>query len=264
MLEFLTELYGLGLQYSALNTARSALSCVLYQGRSTIGTDPLITRFMKGVFQTRPVKCKYKSVWDVNIVLSFIEKLGDNSGLSLKNLTLKLAMLVALTSAQRCQSVHNLNLENMNVIGEKYVFSLGQIKQTRPNAHSFFMELMPYRDNPSLCVVLTLKEYLARTEKFRNDEKSLFISYFKPHHKVGRDTISRWIKTVLQQCGISTFGSHSTRAASTSKALSSCVPIQEILKRAGWSSSKTSAKHYHLPSDDTSEDNFVKAVLKKT
>lgn len=123
---------------------------------------------------------------------------------------------------------------------------------------------MPYRDNPSLCVLLALKEYLARTEKLRNDEKSFFISYFKPHHKVGRDTISRWIKNLLQQCEISTFGSHSTRAASTSKALSSCVPIQEILKRAGPSLSKTCAKHYHLPIDDTSEDNFVKPVLKRT
>ena len=40
---------------------------------------------------------------------------------------------------------------------------------------------------------------------------------------------------------------HSTRAAATSKAKTASVPIQEILKTAGWSSSRCFDKFYDKP-----------------
>ena len=43
-------------------------------------------RFMKAVFQSRPTRCKYGKIGDVNIVLSFIENLGNNTDLCLKTL----------------------------------------------------------------------------------------------------------------------------------------------------------------------------------
>ena len=80
-----------------MNTARSALSCILYQDPSTTGTDLLLTRFINGVFQTRMVK---------SIIF---EKLRENSVLSLKFFTLELAMSVASTFVERSQLIHNLN-----------------------------------------------------------------------------------------------------------------------------------------------------------
>ena len=50
VLSFLTELYQTGSGYSCLNTARSALSSFLQLDNGlTIGTHPLIRRFLKGV-----------------------------------------------------------------------------------------------------------------------------------------------------------------------------------------------------------------------
>ena len=60
----------------------------------------------------------------------------------------------------------------------------------------------------------------------------LLLSYVKPHKNVTKDTISRWIKVILNSSG------------STSKAKSNAVPIDEILKKAGWSNVKTFAKFY--------------------
>ena len=55
VLEFLQELYARGLGYSCLNTARSALSSfIVLDGNVTVGNHPLVQRFLKGVFQTRP------------------------------------------------------------------------------------------------------------------------------------------------------------------------------------------------------------------
>ena len=66
---------------------------------------------------------------------------------------------------------------------------------------------------------------------------------------MSRDTISRWIKTVLELAGldISQFSAHSTRAASTSAAFSRDVPIDCVLSAAGWSSQSTFCKLYCRP-----------------
>lgn len=76
-----------------------------------------------------------------------------------------------------------------------------------------------------------------------------------------KGTISRWIKMILNRSGIDTkiFGSHSVRSASTSQAKSNVVPIDEILKKAGWSNVKTFAKLYDKK---IMKDGFAEGVLK--
>ena len=65
-----------------------------------------------------------------------------------------------------------------------------------------------------------LKEYLDRTANMRQDHHKLLVSYQKPHKSISKDTVARWLKQELKLAGIdtSTFGAHSTRAASTSAA----------------------------------------------
>ena len=76
VLEFLQELYARGLGYSCLNTARSALfSFIVLDGNVTVGNHPLVQRFLKGVFQTRPAFPRYTSTWDTSIVLSYLKTL---------------------------------------------------------------------------------------------------------------------------------------------------------------------------------------------
>ena len=81
------------------------------------------------------------------------------------------------------------------------------------------IELKPF-PNPRLCVVTTLREYLIRTKLLREPCSQLLLSYVKPYKPLSRDTISRWVKAVLQYSGIyvTIFKPHSTRSASTSKA----------------------------------------------
>ena len=65
-LEFLTFLYKQGLGYSAINTARSALSAVItLDSQRKFGEHPLVTRFLKGVFELKPSLPRYSGVWDV-------------------------------------------------------------------------------------------------------------------------------------------------------------------------------------------------------
>jgi hypothetical protein len=54
---------------------------------------------MKGIFALRPPKPCYVSASDVNAVLMYLRKLSPVKQLTLKDLTLKLTMLMALTQA---------------------------------------------------------------------------------------------------------------------------------------------------------------------
>ena len=78
-----------------------------------IGSHPLIIRYMKGIFTLKPPKPKYTAIWDVQPVLKYLRKLSTVKHLKLLDLTMKLAMLVALTNAARVQSLHFLTVEKI-------------------------------------------------------------------------------------------------------------------------------------------------------
>ena len=101
VLDFLTLLYQQGLTYSAINTARSALSSyITLENGTCVGKHPLVSRLMKGIFQEKPPRPKYTEIWDVSIVLLYLQSLSAVDRLSLKELTLKLLVLILLVSGQ--------------------------------------------------------------------------------------------------------------------------------------------------------------------
>ena len=122
-INFFGGLYDQGIGYSGLNTARSAMSSIIILPNNvSFGNHPTVCQFMKGVYEMRPVLPKYQEIWDVSIALEFLETMHPVEGLTLKNLTLKLTMLLALTSAQRCQTLQALPLDNMRLNEEECIF----------------------------------------------------------------------------------------------------------------------------------------------
>ena len=91
----------------------------------------------------------------------------------------------------------------------------------------------------------SFKEYLRRTKVFSDGHTQLLLSNLKPHLPISKDTLARWIRDVLHKAGVDThFGAHSTRSASTSAATSKGLPIDIVLKAAGWSSASTFTRFY--------------------
>ena len=250
-INFLSELYQEGLSYSSINTARSALSAVIsISGNMNFGNNAMVTRFMRGVFCSRPSLPRYSEIWDVSLVLNYIKKWQPLADIDLKTLTLKTVTLMALTSGQRCQTLHALDIDHMIVVPSYCNFEITQLlKTSKPNNHFGQLKFIAYTPDENLCVVTCLKEYLKRTEPLRLDCKSLLISYVKPHYKVSTNTISRWLKEVLKLSGIDTsiFTAHSFRSAASSAAKSLNVPIDKIMATAGWKSSQTFQKFYDKP-----------------
>ena len=177
-------------------------------------------------------------------------------------------MLMALTIAARVQTLHLLMLKNI-VFGENTVdvWLGGNIKQCRPMYNVQTIRFTAYDQDGRLCVLKTLKEYIKRTEELRtgseNVDGKLLISYIKPHRSNSKDTVARWLKTMLTRCGIDTkrFTEASVRLASTSMAKTQTMPIATIMAKAGWTREATFARHYnkHIISNT---DLFQEAVLR--
>ena len=121
---FLTTLFTSGLSYNSINLARSALASFVTLRESSIGSNPLISRFLKGVFTLRPPVPRYEEIWDVKPVLNYLRRLSPANSLSLKELTQKLVMLLALVSAQRSQTLHKLTIDNLQYKGSTAIFHI--------------------------------------------------------------------------------------------------------------------------------------------
>ena len=141
VLKFLTLLHESGFRYISINTARSVLSSLDRGSTCPAGNHPLICRFMRGVFISRPTQSRYTIVWDVKVVLDYFIQWKDNKELVLKELSLKTTTLVALVSAQRVQALHKLDLDCVTQENDRITFKFDLLTQSRPSVKSPIMEL---------------------------------------------------------------------------------------------------------------------------
>ena len=74
-----------------------------------------------------------------------------------------------------------------------------------------------YRENDKICVLTCMKEYLKMVANLRGNLTRLFVTTTNLYKIASQDTLTRWIKAMLQSAGIdmSVFTPHSTRSAST-------------------------------------------------
>ena len=222
---------------------------------SLIGSHPLVSRFMKGVFQSRPPCPRYLATWDVSVVLSHLRSLSPKEDLSFKDVTFKLTMLMALVCATRADTLHKLDLQFRVFKRDGVSFTIPQLTKTsNPKKPSLKLFFPAFPQDRRLCPVTYLKHYEGLTKEFRpvmsgNKPIPLFLSILSPHKPITSSTLSRWIKCILKDSGIdtSTFKGHSTRSAATSPARNKSVSVMDIMKVADWSNSNTFTKFYYKP-----------------
>ena len=250
MVNFLTHLFQNGLGYSAISTARSALGTFINIENIPLGQHPIISRLLKGIYTSRPAIPKTVVVWDCNIVLNYLKKLSPCRKLILPVLTWKLAVLTALLTGQRTQSLHLIDIRNISLSKSKLKIRYGDLlKQSRPGYQLPELTIKSYAPDIRLCLVWILHEYLNRVKPLRGNNYRLFLTTQPPFREASQQTISRWIKNMMVKAGLdmTIFTPHSTRSASTAKARSANIPLSSILKTAGWSRESTFANYYDKP-----------------
>lgn len=249
LLGFLEHLYyDCNLGYSAVNTARSAISTVLEMtSGEALGQNKLVVRFMKGVFNARPTQPKYMSTWNPDTLLSYLD--CDSKTLTLIQFSRKVATLITLLSAQRVATIAAIKLQDIREEGNGIVIlpsALG--KTSRPGFINSHIKFQVFPEKPHVCIVSQLKLYLERSASLRDTShynkttNNLFITTTKPYRNASKNTISNWIKETLHSAGIP-YTPHSIRSASTSRAQAN-MSVDDILKAAGWSEESTFRRFY--------------------
>ena len=99
-LRVLTECFHEGFQLNSIEEFRSTISAY----HDSIGGIPVrsnqrVSALLSGSFSNRLTQPKYTLIWNVKLVIEFLETLTYDSDFSLIDLKSRLTMLLALTSA---------------------------------------------------------------------------------------------------------------------------------------------------------------------
>jgi len=257
-LEFLTSLYKEGLQYRTINTIRSAVSTTHDHIEGVpIGKHPLVSRLFRGIHNLRPPQPRYVNTWEVDMVVEYPKSMGQNDSLTLKQLSQKLALLMALVEASRVSELQALDLRYCLYRPEGAVFRMPTLGKKRVvGAPPKEVMFGAFPQDSRLCVVKCLRQYEKTTVQYRKMEpgspQHLFPSYIKPHEPVSSQRIAHWLKDILGRAGVDTtiFKAHSVRGASSTAASEKGVRIEDILQTADWSTDSTFRRFYYCPSHD--------------
>ena len=249
VLEYLTHLFESGRSYRTINVNRSALSSTLsaLDGRG-VGEQPLVSKLLKAMYNLRTPKTKYSAIWSAHIVLRNIKELGPSQSLTLKQLTLKSILLLALASFARVSELSTIDFHSLNFAEDRLSFALMRPRKSQrfgPLA-SFFINCLP--DDQLLCPVRCVREYVKRMEHVRRvGPTGLFIAHKPPHQSVGKSTIARWVKEALTTAGVDTsiYSAHSTRGAAASQAHVDGEPCDRILATASCARASTFHRFYN-------------------
>ena len=243
-----------------INTYRSAIAYFVQLDIPNLGFDVALLRLFQSFHQQRPSFPKYLVTWDVGIVLKFLASWHPPSALSLKKLTLKTVVLIAITSSDRAQTLHALRIDRVTSTPQGLEFVIfDQLKTSRRGHPAKIVKCVSW-DAQELDVAFYVQKYMEKTITLRNrayirglgKPNQLFLSH-KTGLPVSKATISRWIKQVMALAGIDVnhYKAHSTRGASASAARRKGASISQILETGDWSNLGTYQRFYERPVDST-------------
>ena len=216
VLEFLASLHTEGKAYSTINVHRSMLSSTLpHVDNRPIGQHPLVKSLMSGCYNINPPKPRYESIWDPELVVRFVSGLGDNSQLSIKNLSLKTVTLIALASLLCVSEMASISTGSVVFSDSGVKFSLSKPRKAQHNG-ALQVLFFPHLQDVLCCPVCAIT-CVERTVNSRavSNSPHMFIALVSPFREVSANTISRWIKCFIGFTGVDTsvFSAHSTRGA---------------------------------------------------
>lgn len=218
---------------------------------------------MKGLFNKIPIVPIRNEVWNPEIVLNFLKKWSPVKLISFKQLSMKLAMLLLLTTGQRCQTLLVFKVDQMTLTKNKVTFVIDELLKTnKPGFLPKPITIEAYPSDRRICVITYLREYVSRTSKVRIG-KHLLISTTKPHKRISQDTLRRWVRMVMSEAGINIeqFTAHSTRSASANYALTKGMSLNKVLDTVGWRTTSTFQKYYKKKVMEKPKDSFSHAIL---
>ena len=165
-------LYKEGYQYSSINSYQSAISSAHDRiDGITVGQHPLITRLVKGVFHFRPLLPRYTRTWDVQTVLDFLRSLGDNGELSLKHLSWKVTMLLALSCPSKSADLALLDLSQRVYKPDGFISTHLPCQNSLDRVHRLYTSSSHLLQMICNCVLLQCSRPMKREPNFFGERR---------------------------------------------------------------------------------------------
>jgi hypothetical protein len=266
---FLEKKFEEGQQYRSIGVYRAAIDATLkHHTRLKVGSDLQLSEQIKGYRIRRPRLKKIQPQWDIAFILWSLahapfEPIEDEKKVSLEFLTWKLTFLLLLASGARRSEIHAVTEEGSRIAenGEYAVISpssqfvaKNEVAKGKPLEPFVIRSLEHYSSSDKcLCPVRCLRVYKERTKKIRGNRKQLLISVRKMEKDLHMNTISSWVKKLLQFCyknpgkralELSGTGVHEIRRVAASLIFCGTTSMEEILKVGQWKSKTTFTDFY--------------------
>ena len=163
-------------------------------------THLLLFALLRGVLNLRAALPRFQQSWSVDVVLIYLRSLPRHGDWSLKLLTQKLAILLALIAPKRRSELKLLDLRYMRTLPEGIEFKLPGLTKTSSVVTSVFFA--KYVECENLCVVRCLQCYIARALSFRpvmgpTTHNQPLLRFHRPHRPVKSCSIARWIRYIF-------------------------------------------------------------------
>lgn len=291
ILNYFSYCFQKGLAFNTVKARVSAISAYhktfggSRSGKLSLAAHPDVQAFFKGAMRKYPPIRDRVPAWDLPTVLQVLKytPFEPLDSLSLRELTHKAVLLLAVTSAKRLGELHAIDISpQFSIITpEKVVLRTNaNFLPKNPSSQNIqeAVEFTPFGDeahNPegtlrAICVCRVLSAYIDATRDIRQSDQ-LFVTYKKGDQgrPASKATIASWLKTIIHEA-YSIVGktlekgvrAHSCRKQSVSWASLSSVSVADICRQACWKSSTTFARHYKLDLPQTVSERHADAVLR--
>src|SRR5687767_2896928 len=112
-----------GLASNTITGYRSAISEYYdHVDGSPIGSHPDVSKAIQAIFIKNPPPVHANEPIDLTPFLDYIRNLGENEEMTIRNLSIKTAFLLALVTACRPSDIHKIDLSSMTVTDTTYSF----------------------------------------------------------------------------------------------------------------------------------------------
>ncbi|KAK0147606.1 hypothetical protein N1851_012909 [Merluccius polli] len=270
VLEFLQSLLDSGRSHSTLMVYVAAISS-RHEGvdGATVGCHRLVSLFLRGALRLRPPRTLRAPAWDLPLVLEAMSlpPFEPLTQVGLKWLSMKVAFLLAITSAKRVGELQALSVAETclrwNPDGSGVVLwpNVAFLPKVLSRTHLNQPIRLARFDSPSeegrselLCPVRALRAYIAATAGIRQSEQ-LFVCHGGPNRgcALSKQRLSHWVVNAITHA----YGAsgrpppsgvrcHSTRSVATSWAALRGVPLEAICAAASWATPGTFTRFYRV------------------
>ena len=215
VLEFLQSLLDDGRSHSTLRVYVAAISSrhEMLDG-ATVGCHRLVSLFLRGALRLRPPRILRTPAWDLPLVLEAMSSppFEPLTQIGLKWLSMKVAFLLAITTAKRVGELHALSVADTclrwNPDGSGVVLWPNVAFLPKVLSRTYFNQPIqlarfnsPSEGNESemLCPVRALRAYIAATAGIRQSEQ-LFVCHGGPNRgsALSKQRLSHWVVDTIK------------------------------------------------------------------